>query len=144
MLAEETDPNRLYDLQRQLEDFNLYNDDTIYRFCPVFYDGEQPDELIQGILDEVVERLVGPGRGGARGVPIRPAKLHPPLRLYLPVDYLHRRRFGEIVRLCSQPQQKAAETRCTRRERCAVIGGFGFVSHAGNPQRFATQTRVGR
>ena len=56
MLAEETDPNRLYDLQRQLEDFNLYNDDTINRFCHVFYDGEQPDELIQGILDEVVER----------------------------------------------------------------------------------------
>ena len=56
MLAEATDPNRLYGLQRQLEDFNLYNDDTIKRFCLVFYDGEQPDELIQGILDEVVER----------------------------------------------------------------------------------------
>ena len=56
MLAEETDPNRLYDLQRQLEDFNLYNDDTIYRFCLVFYDPEQPDERLQGILDEVVER----------------------------------------------------------------------------------------
>ena len=56
MLAEETDPNRLYDLQRRLEDFNLYNDDTIKRFCLVFYDGEQPDELIQAILDEVVER----------------------------------------------------------------------------------------
>ena len=56
MLAEETDSNRLYDLQRRLEDFNLYNDDTIYRFCLVFYDPEQPDERLQGILDEVVER----------------------------------------------------------------------------------------
>ena len=56
MLAEETDPNRLYDLQRQLEDFNLYNDDTIYRFCLVFYDPAQPDERLQGILDEVIER----------------------------------------------------------------------------------------
>ena len=56
MLAEETDPNRLYDLQRQLEDFNLYSDDTIYRFCLVFYDPEQPDERLQGILDEVIER----------------------------------------------------------------------------------------
>ena len=56
MLAEETDPNRLYDLQRQLADFNLYNDDTINRFCLVFYDAAQPDELIQAILDEVVER----------------------------------------------------------------------------------------
>ena len=106
MLAEETDPNRLYDLQRQLADFNLYNDDTINRFCLVFYDGEQPDELIQAILDEVVERWSDRDEGGARGVPIRPTKLHPPLRLYLAVDYLHRRRFGEIVCLCSQPHKK--------------------------------------
>ena len=56
MLAEETDPNRLYDLQRQLEDFNVYSEDTINRFCLVFYDGEQPDERLQAILDEVVER----------------------------------------------------------------------------------------
>ena len=56
MLAEETDPNRLYDLQRQLEDFNVYSEDTINRFCCVFYDDRQPDERLQGILDEVVER----------------------------------------------------------------------------------------
>ena len=58
MLAEETDPNRLYDLQRQLEDFNLYGENTINRFCLVFYDPEQPGELLQGILDEVVEKWV--------------------------------------------------------------------------------------
>ena len=56
MLTEETDPNRLYDLQRQLADFNLYNDDTINRFYLVFYDPDKPDERLQGILDEVVER----------------------------------------------------------------------------------------
>ena len=55
MLAEETDPNRLYDLQRRLEDFNLYTEDTINRFCCVFYDSEQPDERLQGILDEVAQ-----------------------------------------------------------------------------------------
>lgn len=55
MLAEETDPNRLYDLQRQLEDFYLFTKDTINRFCCVFYDAEQPDERLQGILDEVVQ-----------------------------------------------------------------------------------------
>ena len=55
MLAEETDPNRLYDLRRQLEDFNLYNDDTINQFCRVFYDPNEPDERMQGILDEVVQ-----------------------------------------------------------------------------------------
>ena len=55
-LAEETDPNRLYDLQRQLEDFDLYDADIIDQFCEIFYDPDQPDELLQGILDGVVER----------------------------------------------------------------------------------------
>ena len=55
MLAEETDPNRLYDLQSQLEDFELYSEETIEEFCSIFYDSEQPDELLQGILDSVVE-----------------------------------------------------------------------------------------
>ncbi|MDE0300808.1 MAG: type I restriction endonuclease [Candidatus Poribacteria bacterium] len=55
MLAEETDPNRLYDLQRQLEDFNLFDEHHLDRFCRVFYDQEEPDERMQGILDEVVQ-----------------------------------------------------------------------------------------
>ena len=55
-LAAETDPNRLYDLQSQLDSFDLYDADTINRFCDVFYDADQPDELLQGILDRVVER----------------------------------------------------------------------------------------
>ena len=57
-LAEETDPNRLYDLQRQLDDFDLYDAETINRFCEVFYDVDQPDELLQGILDGVVEKWI--------------------------------------------------------------------------------------
>ena len=56
ILAEETDPNRLYDLQTQLDDFDRYNEDTINEFCCIFYDPDQPDELLQGILDSVVER----------------------------------------------------------------------------------------
>ena len=56
MLAEETDPNRLYDLQSQLEGFDLYGADTIEEFCHIFYDPNQPDELLQGVLDGVVER----------------------------------------------------------------------------------------
>ena len=55
MLAEETDPNRLYDLQRGLEDFNLFDEHNIDRFCRVFYDPSEPDERLQGILDEVVQ-----------------------------------------------------------------------------------------
>ncbi|MXY28764.1 type I restriction endonuclease subunit R [Candidatus Poribacteria bacterium] len=56
VLAEATDPNRLYDLQRQLEDFDLYDDGTIEEFCRIFYDANQPDELLQGVLDGVVEK----------------------------------------------------------------------------------------
>lgn len=58
ILAEETDPNRLYDLQSQLEGFDLYDEDTIDQFCHIFYDSDQPDELLQSILDNVVERWV--------------------------------------------------------------------------------------
>ena len=56
MLAEETDPNRLYDLQRLLEGFDLYDEGIIDQFCLIFYDPDQPDELLQGILDGVVKR----------------------------------------------------------------------------------------
>ena len=56
MLAEETDPNRLYDLQHQLEGFELYDEATIEEFCGIFYDADQPAELLQGVLDGVVER----------------------------------------------------------------------------------------
>ena len=55
-LPEETDPNRLYDLQSQLEDFDLYDEDTIDQFCRIFYDANQPDEFLQSILDSVVEK----------------------------------------------------------------------------------------
>ena len=55
-LAAETDPNRLYNLQIELDGFELYNEETISEFCEVFYDRDQPDELLQGILDSVVEK----------------------------------------------------------------------------------------
>ena len=55
-LAAETDPNRLYDLQRQLEGFDLYDAGTIDQFCRTFYESSQPDELLQGLLDSVVEK----------------------------------------------------------------------------------------
>ena len=55
-LIEETDPNRLYDLQHQLENFAVYDEETLNQFCLIFYDPNQPDELLQGILDGVVAR----------------------------------------------------------------------------------------
>ena len=55
-LAEETDPNRLYDLQTELKGFGRYDEWIINRFCEVFYDTNKSSELLQGILDSVVER----------------------------------------------------------------------------------------
>ena len=55
-LIEETDPNRLYDLQTELEGFDLYDEETLNQFCEVFYDPDQPDERLQSILDGVVQR----------------------------------------------------------------------------------------
>ena len=55
-LAEETDPNRLHDLQSQLEGFDLYDVETIEEFCRIFYEPSLPDESLQSILDRVVER----------------------------------------------------------------------------------------
>ncbi len=57
-LAEETDPNRLYDLQTELRGFDLYDEGDIDAFCEVFYDAEKPDELLQGILDGIIERWI--------------------------------------------------------------------------------------
>ena len=56
ILAEETDQNRLYDLQSELERFDRYDERTIDEFCFIFYDVNQPDERLQGILDGVVEQ----------------------------------------------------------------------------------------
>jgi type I restriction enzyme R subunit len=39
-----------------LADFDLYDEDTIDQFCLIFYDPEQPAELLQGVLDTVVEK----------------------------------------------------------------------------------------
>ena len=58
-LAEETDPNRLYDLQSQLDGFDLYDEDTIDQFCRIFYESSRPDELLQSVLDSVVEKWSG-------------------------------------------------------------------------------------
>ena len=56
ILEEETDPNRLYDLQRRMEDFDLFDVDIVDGFCLIFYDKNKPAERLQGILDRVVDK----------------------------------------------------------------------------------------
>ena len=56
LLDEETDQNKLYDLQGQLDAFELYTDETLDAFASIFFDEKQAQEQLQPILDEVVER----------------------------------------------------------------------------------------
>jgi type I restriction enzyme R subunit len=54
ILDEETDQNKLYDLQGQLAAFNLFTDETLNAFAVVFFDNKQSPEQLQPILDQVV------------------------------------------------------------------------------------------
>lgn len=54
ILEGETDPNRLYDLQREIYNFHLYTNADVNRFCAVFYDPKRDDGNLHPILDCVV------------------------------------------------------------------------------------------
>lgn len=56
-LVGETDPNRLYTLQGDIENFNLYTKYEIDEFCSIFFDEKQPDEKLQPILNRVVDNF---------------------------------------------------------------------------------------
>ena len=131
-LAEETDPNRLYDLQNQLDGFDLYDEDTIDRFCRIFYGSNQPDEFLQGILDSVVEKWSELEMNEKGRIPLYHPELHSALRIHLTVDYLHRCGVGKVVHLRAQSEQEAAETGSPRPARCLGICGLGFVSPTEN------------
>jgi len=57
MLEGETDPNRLYDLQREIYDFHLYTKEDINRFCEVFFDPNRDEGNIHPTLDLVVDKF---------------------------------------------------------------------------------------
>ncbi|MBN3582819.1 type I restriction endonuclease subunit R [Algoriphagus aestuarii] len=55
VLTGETEPDKLYDLQYQIEAFNLFTDDQVDRFCKEFYKQTETDEKLHPIIDEVVD-----------------------------------------------------------------------------------------
>lgn len=55
VLTGETEPDKLYDLQYQIESFNLFTDDQVDRFCKEFYKQTETDEKLHPIIDEVVK-----------------------------------------------------------------------------------------
>ncbi len=54
-LVGETEPDKLYDLEYKVEQYGLYTQDHIDRFCVEFYKKSDTDQTIHSILDEVVE-----------------------------------------------------------------------------------------
>lgn len=58
VLEEETDPNKLYDLQFQLEQFEIYTDEDVRDFAKVFFNKDEPAEKMQPILDRAVARFM--------------------------------------------------------------------------------------
>lgn len=56
ILIGETDPNRLYSIEKDIKKFNLFTEYEIKEFCEVFYDNTKPQELLQPILNRVVDK----------------------------------------------------------------------------------------
>jgi type I restriction enzyme R subunit len=55
-LDEETDPDKLHDLQTELEGYGLYTDPEVDAFAEIFFRPTEPMEKLQPILDAIVER----------------------------------------------------------------------------------------
>ena len=57
LLEGETDPNCLYDLQREIENFDLYSNQDINHFCEVFYNPKYDESHLHPILDRAVDKF---------------------------------------------------------------------------------------
>ena len=57
ILEGETDPNRLYDTQRDIYNFHLYTHEDVNRFCEVFYDRNRDEGDLHPILDRIVDQF---------------------------------------------------------------------------------------
>jgi type I restriction enzyme R subunit len=55
-LEEETDPDKLHDLQTELGGYGLYTDPEVDAFAEIFFHPTEPMEKLQPILDAVVQR----------------------------------------------------------------------------------------
>ncbi len=55
LLEDETDPDKLYDLQHDLEKAEVYTAEDVEAFAAVFYDPKVEGERLQPILDRVVD-----------------------------------------------------------------------------------------
>ena len=52
-----TDPNILYDFERQLSEFHIFSNEDIEKFAKIFYDRRNRQEKLFPVIDEVVTRF---------------------------------------------------------------------------------------
>lgn len=57
ILTEETDPDKLYDLIFEIEQYNLYTKYQVDEFCKEFYKNTNTDEKLHPIIDVVVDKF---------------------------------------------------------------------------------------
>jgi len=57
VLTEETDPDKLYDLIYEIEQYNLYTKYQVDEFCKEFYKRNDSDEKLHPIIDVVVDKF---------------------------------------------------------------------------------------
>ncbi len=57
-LEGETEPNRLYDLEREIKDFHLFTEYEVDEFVKIFYNDAEPDEKLMPIIERVVDKYV--------------------------------------------------------------------------------------
>jgi len=55
LLIEETDPDKLYDILYEIEQYNLYTKYQIDEFCKEFYSKSDTDEKLHPIIDRVLD-----------------------------------------------------------------------------------------
>lgn len=56
-LTEATDPNKLYDLKRQTEEFLIYTREDIEAFTEVYFSKDATQDKLRPLLDRIVERF---------------------------------------------------------------------------------------
>ncbi len=57
ILEGETEPNRLYEIESKLKEYDIYVDEDIEDFSGIYFNPKEPDEKYQPILNRVVQRF---------------------------------------------------------------------------------------
>lgn len=54
-LEEETDPNKLYDIQTSINEFKIFTSEQVDKFCTIFFDKDREEGNLHPVLDKVVD-----------------------------------------------------------------------------------------